>query len=201
VAVRDSVVERNAGASLVAMGSDATIERTRVLDTRPAVDGGWGRGVIVQDRVETGNVGTMILRDVRVERSVEVGVLVVNSTAEIERVAIADTAAGAAGALGDGIDVVTDGTATAPSAFAMAHVVASQVRGSARAGVAAFGAGATIEGTTLDCNAIQLDGETYATMAFEFNDGGGNTCGCAGAADSCSVLSSSLAPPDPIALE
>lgn len=70
--------------------------------------------------------------------------------------------------------------------------------GSARAGISSFGAAVEIGSTTLECNSIHLDGEQYRGNDFSFDDLGGNACGCAGAPVVCQVLSSGLAPPEPI---
>jgi hypothetical protein len=188
-ALRDSLLERNRGASVLVNGSEATVERTHILDTQMDAGGTYGRGVLVQDRVETGNVSRLVLLDSTVERSRECGVVVVDSDAEIERVVILDTAPSDVGLLGDGLAVVSlDHPATV-------RIVASRIEGSARAGIGNFGAAVTVADTTLECNAIPLDGELYSGASFSFADQGGNRCGCAGEEIVCSVVSSMLAAP------
>ena len=47
----------------------------------------------------------------------------------------------------------------------------------------------------LECNTIDLNGETLFGVPSEFEDGGGNQCGCDGAIEPCRVLSANLEPP------
>ncbi len=47
------------------------------------------------------------------------------------------------------------------------------------------------------CNPIALNGETFESLAFTFEDRGGNHCGCGDQQVTCQVSSSNLAPPDP----
>ena len=64
--------------------------------------------------------------------------------------------------------------------------------------VASFGAAMSLSDAHLACNTIDLDGELVGGTVFSFQDLGGNWCGCGDAQRSCQVLSSQLAPPEPI---
>jgi hypothetical protein len=95
------------------------------------------------------------------------------------------------GTFGDGIVVYAIATASAT-------ITATRVEGSARAGIANFGGAVTLGTTKLECNSIHLDGESMAGVAFTFDDAGGSACGCSGSSVVCQILSSGLAPPEPI---
>ena len=96
------------------------------------------------------------------------------------------------GAFGDGLDVVVSSTP------ATATITGSRVEGSARAGIASFGAPVSVAATALSCNMVDLDGETYRNTDAAFDDGGGNTCGCDNNVIACEVLSSGLMPPSQV---
>jgi hypothetical protein len=67
-----------------------------------------------------------------------------------------------------------------------------------RAGVVSFGAQVELTRSTLECNRVQLDGESSGPHQHEFSDRGGNVCSCQGNTSRCTVLSSELAPPKPL---
>ena len=72
------------------------------------------------------------------------------------------------------------------------------IEGSARAGIANFGSNVRLASTRLGCNSIAINGELIDGMDFVFDDRGENTCECGGESAPCQVVSSMLAPPDPI---
>lgn len=74
------------------------------------------------------------------------------------------------------------------------------ISNSSRAGIASFGCDVVLEGSTLECNAIHLDGEESDGVAATFSNAGDNACGCAEEAVSCKILSTNLKAPDPTAL-
>ena len=94
---------------------------------------------------------------------------------------------------GDGIAVVSSG------GLASATITGSGITQSARAGISSFGAAVAVGGSTLSCNPNDLDGEEL-DGPYEFEDRGGNTCGCKHATG-CKVLSSTLAPPEAVSSE
>ncbi|MBW2456039.1 MAG: hypothetical protein JRI68_16090 [Deltaproteobacteria bacterium] len=52
--------------------------------------------------------------------------------------------------------------------------------------------------TALECNAISMAGESFHDQPYDWTNGGSNLCACAGDAIQCQVLSTGLAPPDPL---
>ncbi len=74
------------------------------------------------------------------------------------------------------------------------RVVCGVSRQKRSAGIGLFGGTVDLATSTLDCNAIHLDGE----YDYALNDLGGNRCGCGEVEEPCKVLSSSLKPPDPL---
>ena len=68
---------------------------------------------------------------------------------------------------------------------------------SARAGLANFGAFASLGATRVRCAALALSGDGYSEHDFSFEDRGGNACGCPEADGECKMVSAGLAPPDP----
>ena len=50
----------------------------------------------------------------------------------------------------------------------------------------------------LVCNAFDLAGEAHNEQPFEFEDIGGNGCGCPEASGACKAISAGLAPPEPL---
>jgi len=193
--VRASLVDGSRELGIFVGGSDATIEATIVRGTQPqASDQRGGRGVGVQSNTVTHEGGTMTLRASVVEGNRDVGVSVIDASATMEASIVRDTSPRAAdGTYGDGLDIHSSvGIATGAS------ITTSLLSGNARAGIAAFGAGVALSNTSLDCNAIHLDGEDVDAGPFSFEDLGGNACGCAGARVECRVLSSHLTSPEPL---
>jgi hypothetical protein len=132
------------------------------------------------------------------------GVLVMGSDATIENTVVRDTMADPEVGFGDGVLVVSAPwqPADLPTTAQLRNC---RVEGSARAGIASFGATVTLERVTLDCNAIHLNGEEqYAapveviSRPFSFVDQGGNACGCEQQAAECTVMSSGLQAPGPV---
>jgi hypothetical protein len=191
--VRASIIERAHSVGLSVVGADATIESVIVRDTQPRTDQRFGDGIGIEPHVASSQGSTVTIHATVVDGSFDSGIYVIASSAEIAGVAVRGTKASpASGLFGDGISVLSQGGP------ASATVSASLITGSSRAGLSSFGAELTLASTTLDCNEIQLDGETYGDAA-KYEDHGGNTCGCKGASTVCQVLSGGLAPPDPLA--
>lgn len=182
-------IERSHELGLLASGSDLTLLRVAVADTAPQVsDGGYGIGVQVQRDKTTELPMTLQMTRCSVANSVSSGVLLSRATGSIVDTLVSDTIATAAGELGDGIAVVS----RSQDAVELSGV---RVERSARAGVSSFGAAVRLGAVVLECNAIDLDGETNFGAEALFDDGGGNACGCDGQSRPCKALSASLAPP------
>jgi hypothetical protein len=190
------LVENNRTAGVLVLASTATIEASVVRGTQPqASDLTAGVGIDVLYDPATFAGANATVRDCVVDGNREVGVLVLGSTATIEGTLVTGTQAQANdGSGGDGMAVAAD------LSSATATITASRVEGSARAGIAVFGAALSLDSTELGCNAIELDGEQEYGQDFQFDaSGGGNSCDCPGATVTCQVLSSGLAPPKLIA--
>jgi hypothetical protein len=192
VTVRNCLVDRAAEVGVLVGGSDLVLEASAVRDTSPNAEGKAGRGVIVQIDPVTAVNSNANITDCHISRSFDVGVLVAGATATVNATLITATYARALdGTFGDGLAVVS------VSSAASATVVGSRLQDSARAGLGMFGAAVSLTNTELECNAIQLDGETFEALPFSLDNAGGNVCGCAGVDVGCKVLSSNLPPPTP----
>ena len=128
-----------------------------------------------------------------VERCRDSGIVVVGAAATIATTSVTDIRREDSGAFGDGISVSSH-----EGWQATAQITDSWITRSDRAGVAAFGAEVLLGTTTLDCNGIDLNGETNAGLPFQLNDLGANWCGCDDRSWPCAVLSSGLQPPPPL---
>ena len=84
IALKGSIVERNADQGIFVTGSSATLESSIVRDTKPRPDGTYGRGLYVTEDDVTRLPATVTLRSSLVERNTEVGVYLVGATADID---------------------------------------------------------------------------------------------------------------------
>jgi hypothetical protein len=129
-----------------------------------------------------------VIEDVR-----ESGITVVGSDLWLEGSLVRDAkGTESAGTFGDGVSVVRS------DQDANAFIWASRIEATARAGVSNFGGKVEISTTTLECNPIQLNGESLEGADASFVDSGGVGCGCAGSTETCAVSSSELTPPEPL---
>jgi hypothetical protein len=206
--VRGSVVERSYGTGIVVLDAGAAIEGTVVRDTRPDEEGRgngvWCRstGVFAEDDEELSRTA---FRSVLVEQSYAAGVILWGVRSTVERTVVRDTLADPA--IGTGEDWPGDGLIVVgrPELLRKVELSHSLIQRSARAAIASFGAPVSLRRTTLDCNAIHLNGEQAYELvgfpveqAYSFEDLGGNRCGCDVQPDTCQVLSSGLTPPEPV---
>jgi hypothetical protein len=196
--VRGCLVERATEIGLTVIGSDLTAESVIVRDTRARpLDGWFGRGAAVQMAVQGNSPGKAIIRRSTFEGNVEAGITVVAAQLDVEDSIVRNTVAREVdGSFGDGLLAYTAklGPLT-PLEEAILTLEGSIVEGSARAGVSSFSATVTLDGTWLECNAVQINGEALDDLPFTFSDAGDNHCICAGELSTCKVLSSNLAPP------
>ncbi|MBI4706143.1 MAG: hypothetical protein HY744_34035 [Deltaproteobacteria bacterium] len=194
-----SVVESSHEAGLVVLGAEAVVEGTVVRDVAPRpADGRMGRGVVVQMALETLTRASLRLRNSRVEAVHEAGLYVAGADARIEDVVVAVAAAQPGSALfGDGViaSLLPVGGDVHDGAVELERC---RIERSDRAAVASFGASISLASSAIDCNVIDLTGSRYLEQSFEFVDRGGNVCGCASGQADCLVLSSDLAPPEPM---
>jgi hypothetical protein len=191
-AVRGSVLERNRHVGIFVAGSEATIENTVVRDTIADGQGRFGRGIGIQPRGDSTGASIVTLRALLIARNLGFGAFWVNSDVTVDSCLIRDTLPNTEAQFGDGLLAQYGGGPT------NAVVDGSTVEGSARAGVASFGSFVAISNSALRCNAFDLDGETFNGEGSEFDDRGGNRCGCPAEPDNCTAVSASLEAPQPL---
>jgi len=190
LAVRGSVVERNADMGIFSRASDVAIETTAVRDSSPTADQLYGRGIGIEwDPIEGASKGSV--RAVSIERCREAGLAIVASEVTAEDVTVLGTLPRESdGQFGDGIVVVGG-----PGSPGSVQIAGARVEGSARTGISAFGASVGFGGVVLECNQIDLDGEGNLDIPADFQDHGGNVCGCKGKSVACQVKSTNLSAP------
>ena len=190
--VVSSLLEGNHGMGISSFGYDVTVDATVVRGTLPEiVTGRYGRG-IGSGISSTGEPDTVALRWSVIADNHEMGVFAIDGDFTIEASLVTGTRK-ANDLFGDGVAVLSLDT---PASLL---VSSSRVESSARAGAACFGAFLRISDTTLDCNPIQLAGESLPSQPFTFEDLGNNACRCGEQLDNCKVLSSGIEPPQPLA--
>jgi hypothetical protein len=197
--IADSLIAACQGLGVSSAGS-LLMERSRVRANLPMPDGSFGRGVEVHFDQASGAPSSAVIRDVSIEDNHDIGLLIVGATAELDGVVVRRTRSRADGRYGDGLAVISPFVDLEQPALGLLPTTAS-LRGSilednARAGVLNFSGSLSVAGSTVRCNAIDLDGEVHGEVAFDFTDGGGNDCGCGDAEPTCHVQSSALEVPD-----
>ncbi|HZO13360.1 MAG TPA: hypothetical protein VFB62_08870, partial [Polyangiaceae bacterium] len=158
-----SLIEQCPEIGLFVEASDATVETSIVRDV-------LYRGIVAQVDGDTNVGATLELRGSLVERSREFGVSITGSVASVESCAVVDTAP-SADLYGDGVVVWSQ---LVP---ASATITKTRIEQSTRAAVSAYGAHLAIGGSTLRCQAFDLDYERYHEIASTLEDLGGNSCG------------------------
>jgi len=191
----ESLVERNVSGGLFVLGSNATVERIVIRDTRPTPEGAGGRGVNLQYHVDTGAPAHATIKNSLITQNREYGVLLIGSDATIEATHIDANTANTAGALGDGLGAL-EGLIPGPSATATIRTVT--ILHSDRAALASIGGTITVETSHLLCAAFDLDGEPTATSPFAIADRGNNKCGCPAPDRACKLVSAGLTAPAPL---
>jgi hypothetical protein len=184
-----SLVERNHTTGVYISGSEATVEGCVVRDTLPNAQGSVGRGINIQQNVQDDYASFAIVRASLVERNKEVGVFIGGADVSVDGCRIDSTAASDVGLFGDGLIAAFEGTPTSLS------LDASFIDDSVRAGVSSFGATVSIGTSAIRCAAIALDGEAFNGESHDFDDRGGNACGCPDADAICKLVSTGLLPP------
>ncbi len=194
VTLRSTVVEQSYEIGVMVAGSEATLEAIVVRDTAPAeATGDGGHGIQLQANFTTAQEGSATIRWSLVEASHGAGLLIGAAHGTIESTLIRSTQANPNDQLyGDGVLV------TAFGLEASGTVTHSVVASSARAGVSGFGANIALRQSAIDCNVIDLAGETANSQGTVFDDQGGNFCGCGEQAVVCKVLSTMLEAPEPL---
>jgi hypothetical protein len=143
--VRSSVIAENHDLGIFAEGSDVIIEATVVRDTIPqAVDNLVGRGIDLEDDIDTGMRSTLTLTSSLIDNNVELGVFVQGTDALIEGTIVRNTQAQSNGENGRGIAIQEH---LATGAQTTATVRSCVVEGNRDAGIIASGSQVTIEST------------------------------------------------------
>jgi hypothetical protein len=191
VTIRRSLLERNAGASVVGIGVDLTVDRTIIRDTLPSsgTSDTWpGRGLLIQADPMPLVPGSLTLMGSLVEHSWHSGVVVMGAVATIDATVVRLTQLADDG-LGDGLLMFRkDGIDTS------ATVTNTHIDESERAAITLFGASLTVTQARSTCNAIDIDGEAYDSQTHAVDDQGDNLCGCPEATQACEVVTLGLEP-------
>ena len=189
-AIRACVVERNREVGIFGIGSDVDIDSTWVRDVVSSVGSIGGHGILAQHDPLTNQRTKLTFTGSVVERCRTLGLGVYDSDATLQGSFVRDTAPTEAdGSAGDGVGVLGESTSGATIT-----AIDTRIESSARAGISNWSGTVSVEGVSLECNPIPLNGETF-TAPYSFSDKGRNRCGCSGVAAVCKVLSSSLAAP------
>ncbi len=198
--IRGCLVERSHEAGILVVGSDLDIDSCAVIDvqSRPS-DGLLGFGVLYVRNIPVvaeGAAGTLVRS--LIQEAHGGGVVAVGSELVVTDVIVRDTLRQIeADDFGDGI-AESSSLLLVPGYFpTRLDITRATVERSARAALATFAAPMGVADSRIDCNLIDMNGETEDDEAFAVEDGGGNQCGCAAEGDLhvCRVLSSGLRPP------
>ncbi|MFT3769593.1 MAG: right-handed parallel beta-helix repeat-containing protein [Minicystis sp.] len=186
------LLKDNRDVAVYMMGTDALLDGVVVRDTASNTFEPGGRGLEIDDDLYTGRQSTATVRATLIERSINTGVYVENSTVTLSGSAVRDTHASADGKFGDG--VLVNATAGAQASLTLLD---TEIFGSARGAICDLGSAVTVGGVTLVCSALwDIEKEATAAGAADFSrDGGPLACGCPNAADECQVRSGSVEVP------
>ena len=195
VEVRSSLLERNQESAVVVAGSTALLESVLVRDTLSQAAGQtYGRGVTVQFQSDVDQRSSATLRGCVLADSRDIGLAVVSSDVVVEHTVVRDTLPNLAfGAFGDGVIAMSEYAGPAS-----VSLMQSLVSGSARAGLASFGASMQLQQSELRCNTIQLTAQEYQAAPYQFDDHGGNHCGCGEVQEGCTLIAADLEPATPL---
>lgn len=190
VMMRASIVDGYEQAGVFVVGSDVTLETVRIQGARPDARGD-ARGIAVQPDPDGGDPATTRVYVSVVDGSLGMGLAAFAGLLEVaDTLVIGSQARQPEGLFGDGLFLEGAGE------FSLSRC---RIESSTRAAVAAFGSAVQVGETTMECNAIDLTGDEGPEGTFDFEDLGGNVCGCGVEELPCTVLSSVLTPPEPLA--
>ena len=193
VTIQSSLVERTTQVGVLIGASVAVLDGLLVRDVVGDARALNGAGIVAQLNLQTLERANVAMRFSRVDGTRLAGILVTGSDATVQATRVTATATQLADdKYGDGVCVI------AHLAAASALLQGVHVDASTRAGITSFGAAVEVHDAVLDCNAIDLDAETYDAVAPMFIDGGGNHCGCGEQAAECQVSAVSLEAPSPV---
>jgi hypothetical protein len=196
--LKRSLVEKNHEFGLMFGGVEASLDGVVVRDTLPdASTATWGRGIHIQRHAATGTRSRLDLIGSLIERNHELGVYVFATDARIESTVVRATEPRELdGRFGDGLAAYGD------AEQATVEVVRTQIKNSARAGLANFGTFVALSGVAIECAKFDLEGEHTVTpeevFKFVLEDRGGNRCGCPDADVECVYVSTGIEAPEPL---
>jgi len=194
VTLHASLLEHNHEVGVYVAGSDATIEGTVVRNTLPeASTQAAGRGISVQHVFDAAARASVTVRASLLQQNHDIGVVVIASDVIIEGTVVRDTMVRASdGLYGDGVVILADNPTTS------ALLSSCLIESNARVGLGVFGTHASLAASTLECNGIDLNQESFGGTAGAFDDQGGNRCGCGSEQTVCKAVSTGLEPPSPV---
>jgi hypothetical protein len=146
VSLRGALVERNSLVGLLALGAEASVEVSVVRATRPDGAGKLGRGIDVEDLVETGAPGQLSLTASLIEQNYDNAVFLSGSEARIEATVVRATRGDGAGTTGVGIVVAMDSARERKSKLLLTTSLIDQNRS---VGVFVEGSEATVDATVV----------------------------------------------------
>jgi hypothetical protein len=193
--VRGCLLERNCQSGLAIHGSSGVVETTVIRLTQPNGQGLFGGGITLQGDPNTGLRGTLTLQSSVIEHNHRTALFVAGADATVDRSVLSSTSATPAGLYGDGVVVRYDERWNAGSTLVAS---ASRVDHNVRAGLAVFGAEATLGRSAVGCNALDLTTDVLEGLPAVVQDVGDNLCGCAETSGSCHALSPGLQAPGPL---
>jgi hypothetical protein len=190
--LRAVLVEHNQEIGVHVSAMDAEIEAVVVRGTLPQASNQlFGRGMNVQDDPAIGVPSNVAIRASLVEQNHEIGVIVLDSTAQLRGVRIVDSFARPHdGLVGDGLLVWS------MAANAAAELSSCHIGQNARAGISSFGGAVSLHAASLSCNTIHLASETHEGRSPVLTDAGDNRCACGQQQQTCTALSVGLEPPE-----
>lgn len=152
---------------------------------------GAGQGIVVIAATRAAAPVAVTLEQLLLARAMSVGVYIEGGNVELLRSLVRDVVADADGQFGDGAAAQPLGMVAGTL-----RVNGSTLSGNARAAIVVWHGDATVAGSSLSCNAfdLELGGEVDPRLtAPKIVDEGENRCGCE-KPGSCRVSSSGLAP-------
>jgi hypothetical protein len=186
-----SLVDQNQQLGLFIEGSQVTIDASVVRATAKTA-GVAGRAMNLQPFGTTAVPSEAKLTRSLIELNFETGVFVAGSHASIETCLIRDTQPNDYASLENGVSVIHYG------GDGSVDISATRIERSARAGVSAFGARASVSRSALTCQAVDLNRELQFGHEPTLEDLGGNLCGCPEPNAPCKALSANLEPPQAV---
>ena len=133
-----------------------------------------------------------------VEGTQGLGVIVTAADAELSGVVIRDVTAHPSDGTGGDCIAATAAQSEGTIVAATVSVAGVVIDSCDRVGILNKASDVTLSSTWIECARIPLDGESWQGEGYTFANEGGNTCECDGEESTCKIVSTSIAPPDPL---